>query len=148
MKKMLVMVLAIAMLVSVASVASAGSGVVYLSVYSNSTTNYSRIERGLYNYNNNHSIYVLHHDQVDTDEYTNHFRGQEGTSENATSWTQRGSKWCTQYYDIPIENSNIVLGKYYTVSARGNTNYYDYDGISRLTLSVQYDPNNSNREPN
>ena len=147
MKKMVTLVLAIAMLMSLASVASAGSGVVSLPVYCNSTTNYSRIENGLYNYNNNHSIYVLHHDNVDTDEYTNHFRGQESGSASGSTWTQRGSKWVTQYLDIPIENNNIVLGKYYTVSARGNTNYYNYDGLSRITLSVQYDPNNSNRTP-
>ena len=148
MKKMVVLILAIAMLMSLASVASAGSKVVSLSVYCNNKTKYSRIENGLYNYSNNHSIYVLHHDNVDTDEYTNHFRGQESGSASGSTWTQRGSKWVTQYQDIPIENNNIVIGKYYTVTARGNTNYYDYDGLSQITLSVQYDPNNPNREPN
>ena len=148
MKKMVTLVLAIAMLMSLATVASAGSDVISLSVYCNSTTNYSRIQPGLYNYSNNHSIYVLHHDNVDTDEYTNHFRGQEAATANGPTWTQRGSKWVTQYLDIPIENNNIVIKKYYTVSARGNTNYYNYDGLSRITLSVQYDPNNSNRTPN
>lgn len=59
MKKVVALVLAIVMLMSLASVASAGSGVVSLPVYCNSTTNYSRIENGLYNYNNNHSIYDL-----------------------------------------------------------------------------------------
>ena len=79
----------------------------------------------------NGRIYVYSYDNVSTDEYTNHFRGQEV---NGSSRTTRGSKWVTQRQEIPIENANIVSPKYYSVSARGNTNYSNYDGISRITL--------------
>ena len=79
---------------------------------------------------------MYHHDNVDTDEYTNHFRGIE-----AKTNTTRGSKWCTQGLSVPIQNNNIKKNTYYTVSARGNTNYYNNDGISRITLNGHYDVN-------
>ena len=44
-------------------------------------------------------------------------------------------KWVTQYSEIPIENANIKAPKVYSVSARGNTNYSNYDGVSNITLS-------------
>ena len=69
-------------------------------------------------------------------EYTNHFRGIDDVA-NVT----RGSKWCTQGLNVPIQNNNIKAGKYYTVSGRGNTNYYNNDGISRVTLSGTFDAN-------
>ena len=45
---------------------------------------------------------------------------------------------------VPIENSNIVANKYYSISGRGNTNYYNYDGISSIQLAGYYDPNKAN----
>ncbi len=137
MKKMLAMVLVVAMLMSIASVASAAT----LRVTCTDTTTYNRLTPGIRKNTGSAAIYVNHHDNVATDEYTNHFRGQEGASENAASWTTRGSKWCTQYLNVPIQNANISAGKCYTVSARGNTNYYNYDGISSITLTVTVDPN-------
>lgn len=131
MKKMLAMVLAIAMLVSMAGVASATTFT--LSVSCTSTTTYTDAPATEYKSSSttNGRIYVYSYDNVDTTEYTNHFRGQEA---NGSTRTTRGSKWVTQYSEIPIENSNIVSGNYYSVSARGNTNYSNYDGISRITL--------------
>ena len=133
MKKMVALALAITMLVSLASVASAAP--FGIPVWCNSTTNYTKAdEAGEKKSGTQAAIYVYHHDNVDTDEYTNHFRGIE-----AKTNTTRGSKWCTQGLSVPIQNNNIKKNTYYTVSARGNTNYYNNDGISRITLNGHYD---------
>ncbi len=137
MKKMLAMVLVVAMLMSIASIASAAT----LWVTCTDTTTYKRLTPGIYKHTGSAAIYVKHSDNVDTEEYTNHFRGQEGAYADTTSWTTRGSKWCTQHLNVPIQNANITTGKYYTVSARGNTNYYNYDGISSISLNVTINPN-------
>ena len=135
MKKMVALALAIAMLVSLASVASAAP--FGIPVWCNSTTNYTKAdEAGEQKSGSQAAIYVYHHDNVDTDEYTNHFRGIEVKTN-----TTRGSKWCTQGLSVPIQNNNIKSGTFYTVSARGNTNYYNNDGISRITLNGRYDVN-------
>ena len=135
MKKMVALVLAITMLVSLASVASAAP--FSIPVWCNSTTNYTKAdEAGEQKSGTQAAIYVYHHDNVDTDEYTNHFRGIEVKTN-----TTRGSKWCTQGLSVPIQNNNIKSGTFYTVSARGNTNYYNNDGISRITLNGRYDVN-------
>lgn len=133
MKKMVALALAITMLVSLASVASAAP--FGIPVWCNSTTNYTKAdEAGQQKSGTQAAIYVYHHDNVDTDEYTNHFRGIEVKTN-----TTRGSKWCTQGLSVPIQNNNIKSGTFYTVSARGNTNYYNNDGISRITLNGRYD---------
>lgn len=133
MKKMLALVLAIAMLVSIAGVASAATFSVYVHCTEDEKDNYTEAPATEVktSTSTNGRIYVYSYDNVSTDEYTNHFRGQEVT---ASSRINRGSKWVTQYQEIPIENANIVAPKTYSVSARGNTNYSNYDGISRITL--------------
>ena len=137
MKKMVALALAITMLVSLASVASAAP--FGIPVWCNSTTNYTMADsEGDQKLNDTHAaIYVRHYDNVDTTEYTNHFRGIEVDSNYAT----RGSKWCTQGLNVPIQNNNIVKNEWYSVSARGNTNYYNYDGISSIVLSGSFNPN-------
>ena len=137
MKKMVALALAITMLVSLASVASAAP--FGIPVWCNSTTNYTKAdEAGEQKSGTQAAIYVYHHDNVDTEEYTNHFRGQ---LVNGRTRTTKGSKWCTQGLNVPIQNNNIKSGTFYTVSARGNTNYYNNDGISRITLNGRYDVN-------
>ena len=134
MKKMVALALAITMLVSLASVASAAP--FGIPVWCNSTNYTKADEAGQQKSGTQAAIYVYHHDNVDTDEYTNHFRGIEVKTN-----TTRGSKWCTQGLSVPIQNNNIKSGTFYTVSARGNTNYYNNDGISRITLNGRYDVN-------
>lgn len=135
MKKMVALALAITMLMSLAGVASAAP--FGIPVWCNSTTNYTKAdEAGEQKSGTQAAIYVYHHDNVDTDEYTNHFRGIEVKTN-----TTRGSKWCTQGLSVPIQNNNIKSRIFYTVSARGNTNYYNNDGISRITLNGRYDVN-------
>ena len=132
MKKLATLALAIAMLVSLASVASAMTFTIGVSC--TSTTSYTNAPgtEAKSKSGTNGRIYVQSHDNVDTDEYTNHFRGQEV---NGSTRTTRGSKWVTQYSEIPIQNANIKAPKVYSVSARGNTNYSNYDGVSSITLS-------------
>ena len=103
-----------------------------------STTNYTRNTQKAYKTTGTAAIYVNHHDNVDTDEYTNHFRGQLVKDD---TWTMKGSKWCTQGLNVPIQNNNIKKGQRYTVSARGNTNYYNNDGIERIWLNGSYNVN-------
>lgn len=137
MKKMVALALAITMLVSLASVASAAP--FGIPVWCNSTTNYTKAdEAGQQKSGTQAAIYVYHHDNVDTEEYTNHFRGQ---LVNGRTRTTKGSKWCTQGLNVPIQNNNIVSGKTYSVSGRGNTNYYNNDGISSITLSGSFEVN-------
>lgn len=132
MKKMVALALAIAMMVSLASVASAMTFTIGVSCtkttkYTDAPGTEAKSDSGT-----NGRIYVYSYDNVDTDEYTNHFRGQEV---NGSTRTTRGSKWVTQYSEIPIENANIKAPRVYSVSARGNTNYSNYDGVSNITLS-------------
>ena len=137
MKKMVALALAITMLVSLASVASAAP--FGIPVWCNSTTNYTKADEvGEQKSGTQAAIYVYHHDNVDTEEYTNHFRGQ---LVNGRTRTTKGSKWCTQGLNVPIQNNNIKKGQRYTVSARGNTNYYNNDGIERIWLNGSYNVN-------
>ena len=136
MKKMVALALAITMLVSLASAASAAT--LSISVRCDSTTNYTQSSEEEYKTTGTAAIYVNHHDNVDTDEYTNHFRGQLVSGDTRTT---KGSKWCTQGLNVPIQNNNIVRYKKYSVSGRGNTNYYNYDGISSIVLRGSFNPN-------
>ncbi len=134
MKKLATLVMAGAMMASLMSVASAER--LSIPVRCDSTTNYTNNSETALKESGSAAIYVYHHDNVDTDEYTNHFRGIEVKTN-----TTRGSKWCTQGLSVPIQNNNIKSRIFYTVSARGNTNYYNNDGISRITLNGRYDVN-------
>ena len=134
MKKLATLVMAGAMMASLMSVASAER--LSIPVRCDSTTNYTNNSETALKESGSAAIYVYHHDNVDTDEYTNHFRGIEVKSN-----TTRGSKWCTQGLSVPIQNNNIKSRIFYTVSARGNTNYYNNDGISRIMLNGRYDVN-------
>ena len=130
MKKMVALALAITMLVSLASVASASKSI-NLNVSCTSTTNYARSNETEKKNTDSKMIYARHFDNVDTEAYTNHFRGQNASN----NWTTCGSKWCTQGMNVPIQNNNITSPNYYSIAARGNTNYYDYDGVSSIWLS-------------
>lgn len=145
MKKILATMLLVTMLMSIACTASATTSF-WLPVTCTSTTNYARYTTQPEYKSSNiaAAIYVKHHDNVGTSEYTNHFRGQKRPV-GSGSWTTCGSKWCTQGVNVPIQNNNIVSGADYTISARGNTNYYDYDGISEIQLSGSFDANSSVR---
>lgn len=136
MKKMVALALAITMLMSLAGAASAAT--LSIPARCDSTTNYTRNTQKAYKTTGTAAIYVNHHDNVDTDEYTNHFRGQLVKDD---TWTMKGSKWCTQGLNVPIQNNNIKKGQRYTVSARGNTNYYNNDGIERIWLNGSYNVN-------
>ena len=135
MKKLATLVMAGAMMASL-SVASAER--LSIPVRCDSTTNYTNNSETALKESGSAAIYVYHHDNVDTEEYTNHFRGQ---LVNGRTRTTKGSKWCTQGLNVPIQNNNIKKGQRYTVSARGNTNYYNNDGIERIWLNGSYNVN-------
>ena len=136
MKKLATLVMAGAMMASLMSVSSAER--LSIPVRCDSTTNYTNNSETALKESGSAAIYVYHHDNVDTEEYTNHFRGQ---LVNGRTRTTKGSKWCTQGLNVPIQNNNIVSGKTYSVSGRGNTNYYNNDGISSITLSGSFEVN-------
>ena len=104
MKKLATLVMAGAMMASLMSVASAER--LSIPVRCDSTTNYTNNSETALKESGSAAIYVYHHDNVDTDEYTNHFRGIEVKTN-----TTRGSKWCTQGLSVPIQNNNIIRRK-------------------------------------
>lgn len=84
---------------------------------------------------NNHMIYVRHWVTGGSDSYTNHFRGRKSLEGDVYTRVTCGSKWCTVGGNIPIQSNNIKYDNYYySISGRGNTNHYDYDGVSNVTL--------------
>ena len=78
-------------------------------------------------------IYVRHWVTGGSSEYTNHFRGRKAPTSTGTR-TNVGAKWCTVGMNVPIQSNSIKSGAYYSVSGRGNTTHYDYDGVSNVTL--------------
>lgn len=106
MKKLATLVMAGAMMASLMSVASAER--LSIPVRCDSTTNYTNNSETALKESGSAAIYVYHHDNVDTEEYTNHFRGQ---LVNGSTRTTKGSKWCTQGLNVPIQNNNIVSGR-------------------------------------
>lgn len=148
MKKFAFVVLSFVMLFCM--VANASAGIVEqtpsvptnfpMYVYCNSTTKYVQGSNWVCKYSgvNNHAIFVNHTVTGGSNEYTNHYRGCE-VDEDGGFISNRGAKWCTTSLTVPIQNANIVNNgaHCYTVTARGNTNHYDYDGVSRVTLQTK-----------
>lgn len=86
-----------------------------------------------YKEESNKAIYVRHFVNGGSSDYTNHFRAQRVDSLNESRYTV-GSKWCTVGLNVPIQGNSIVANRYYSIAGRGNTNHYDYDGVSNVTL--------------
>lgn len=42
---------------------------------------------------------------------------------------------------VPIQSNSITNYVSYTMAGRGNTNHYDYDGVSTVTLHGNFDTN-------
>ena len=77
---------------------------------------------------NDHKVYVRHWVSGGSDEYTNLFQARD--------WYEGrnyGSKWATVGLNVPIQSNSIVLGRY-CMAGRGNTNHYNYDGVSSVYL--------------
>lgn len=83
----------------------------------------------------NHAIYVRHYVPHDVTPYTNMIKARKVDSYGNTLATY-GEKWCTPGLNIPIQNDEITMNEYYSVSARGNTCHYDLDGNERVELRV------------
>ena len=70
-----------------------------------------------YKTKNNHQVYVRH-------------------------WVIGGSdQWATIGLKVPIQSNSITNYVSYTMAGRGNTNHYDYDGVSTVTLHGNFDTN-------
>ncbi len=145
MKKMLAAILATILLVTFAAAAfaepypTAVGQSAYMDIYVSctDTTTYTDGKRWTQKNDgaDNHAIYVRHYVGAGYGEYTNHFRGREVDSDGNTI-ANRGAKWCTVGINAPIQSNNITMGPWYSVSARGNTNHYDYDGVRSLVLKT------------
>lgn len=138
MKKFIAITLMAIMLVAVASTASAISvnNPTTFSIYVNSKDSsaaYTDEENETRKTSSVRAIYVKHWVTGGSSEYTNHFRGRKTPTYHGTR-TNCGAKWCTVGQNVPIESTSIVSGAYYSISGRGNTNHYDYDGVSNVTL--------------
>ena len=96
------------------------------------TSSYKDAEERAYKRDNSvHAIYVRHWVTGGSSDYTNHFRGRKEQGSNLVTC---GSKWCTVGMNVPIQSNSIVYRSNYTLAGRGNTNHYDYDGVSAVTL--------------
>lgn len=84
---------------------------------------------------NSNMIYVRHWVTGGSDSYTNHFRGRKSLEGDVYTRVNCGAKWCTVNMNVPIQSNSIKNDSYYySISGRGNTNHYDYDGVSNVTL--------------
>ena len=138
MKKFMAMFLMAAMLANVASVAGAVSigesknFEIYVQCR-NSNTYMDETEVHAHKDQDSEvkAIYVRHWVTGGSSSYTNHFRGRKYVGDGLVTC---GTKWCTVGANIPIQSNSIVGGNDYTIAGRGNTNHYDYDGVSNVTL--------------
>lgn len=83
----------------------------------------------------NHAVYVRHYVPHAATPYTNLFKVVKVDSEGNVIGVY-GEKWCTPSLNVPIVSDDITMNEYYTVTARGNTLHYDYDGVERVELRV------------
>ncbi len=138
MKKFLAMVLLTIMLVSMTCNALAvGTDRTFeIYVQCRNTDTYTDARNGYEKTVDDGAIYVKHWVMGGSDEYTNHFRGRKSLSSGVSGRTNCGAKWCTVNMNVPIQSNSINYDDtyYYSVSGRGNTNHYDYDGVSYVTL--------------
>lgn len=137
MKKFLTMVLLTIMLVSITCSALAIGDDHTFEIYVQCTNadTYTDARDGYRKAVDDGAIYVKHWVMGGSDEYTNHFRGRKSLSNGESGRTNCGSKWCTVNMNVPIQSNSIKKDSYYySVSGRGNTNHYNYDGVSNVTL--------------
>lgn len=138
MKKFLAMVLLTSMLVSMTcnALALGVDRTFEIYVQCRNADTYTDAEYGYQKTEDDRSIYVRHWVTGGSDEYTNHFRGRKSLSNGESGRTNCGSKWCTVNMNVPIQSNSININDnyYYSVSGRGNTNHYNYDGVSNVTL--------------
>lgn len=137
MKKILAMILMTIMMVSMACNALAlGQDCTFqIYVQCKNADTYTDEEDGFKKTVNDGAIYVKHWVSGGSSDYTNHFRGRKSLEGDVYSRTNCGSKWCTVNLNVPIQSNSITMDNYYySISGRGNTNHYNYDGVSNVTL--------------
>lgn len=82
-----------------------------------------------------HHLYVQYNAQGCSNSYTNHFRGycEDGLLIN--------SKWITPGGGYYIESAGFCEGWRYYLTMRGNTRYYENEGLTNIVLAGWFDPN-------
>lgn len=98
-------------------------------------------------YQPDHSIYVTHSVVQSKAGHNNRFRALRSTDGGNPMFC--GIKWVAPVGGggIPIQDSAILSAYYpgpehrYKIAARGNTKYYQYQGLTTLTLNGSYDVN-------
>ena len=88
----------------------------------------------------NKTIYVWHQVPNGSEDYTNLFHAVK-----ADTGKMLAQKWVTPRLVIPVSSQGICADAYYKVAARGNTNHYLYDGLSRVTLDGYFKINYPDR---
>lgn len=83
----------------------------------------------------NHAIYVRHYVSEEEAQYSNLFRVRHVNKEGNTI-ESLATGWCTPGLNIPIVSDEIVMGQYYSLSARGNTAHYTHEQVNRIELRV------------
>lgn len=83
----------------------------------------------------NHKIYVNYNAQGCSNSYTNHFRGY------AQNDIYINDKWVTPGGGYYIQGSGFCEDWRYYLTMRGNTKYYENEGLTRVVLSGWFDPN-------
>lgn len=142
MKKMMAILLAMIMIIATCSVASADNIANPFEFWAQSKSANGGITDnpdgdGVYKSTScpTRAIFVKHWVYGGSDEYTNYFAGRQVIG---SSRYTRGTKWCEVNSNVPIQNSNITPENWYSIAGRGNTNHYEYDGVSRVSLHGYY----------
>lgn len=94
----------------------------------------------IWKYNSYPKFYVDHNVPGTNNAYSNLFHATRSNVTGATGILS-GNKWYTPYVYAPIESNAIYQNYYYGLAARGNTKYYQYQGLTSLTLTGGFDPN-------
>lgn len=89
-----------------------------------------------YKFTDNEKLYVYHTVTGGSEEYTNLFHAVQVHDSGAT--VRCGQKWATPTLNVPIQSNAIVVYRYYTVAARGNTKHYLYDNVTYITLNGNF----------
>lgn len=149
MRKLSILVLAIAISVMCVlpafSLADENSGPRYFSITINCASEndaLTYVPAYLQCETDNHRMRVSHSSSETSNSYTNLFHATKSTTQNASTGTLCGQKWCTPNLTVNIASNAIVSSDdlWYGLAARGNTKYNNYEGLTSFSISGSYKP--------
>lgn len=94
----------------------------------------------IWKYNSIERCYVDHSAAGTSNNYTNLFHAQRGSSVGIIGIAS-GQKWCTPNSYVPIQSNAIYQNFYYGLGCRGNTKYNQYEGLRQFNVTGDFDPN-------